>query len=155
MPGYKIHLVGGLATFSIIAAICHSTFIPIHHNFFIFSVGFLLTLLGSIFPDIDTVSVMQRLFYSAMAITLLALLISSHTHLFVLAGALCILIALLRHRTITHHPLFLLIMPFAIVLYLSTFNNINQQNLFIAYLFFVSGALSHLLLDFYLPKRFY
>ncbi|MFA6526795.1 MAG: metal-dependent hydrolase [Candidatus Babeliales bacterium] len=155
MPGYRTHLVGGLAAFSIITAICHTTFLPIQNNVLVFIAGFCLALLGSIFPDIDTVSVMQRLFYSTMAVALLALLISCHTQLFVLAGTLCIAIALLRHRTITHHALFLILMPFAIMLYCSTFDNSNQQAMFIFYLFFVGGALSHLLLDFYLPKRFH
>lgn len=155
MPGYRIHLIGGVATFSCITAICHMTGFTIQDNFFIFAAGLGLSLLGSIFPDIDTVSVMQRLFYSTMAITLLALLISSHTTLFVLAGTLCVIIALLRHRTITHNFLFLLLMPLTIAMYCSTLNGINQRWVSIAYLFFVSGALSHLLLDFYLPKRFH
>lgn len=155
MPGHRVHLVGGVATFSLITAICHTSGFIIQNNVFIFALGLGLSLLGSIFPDIDITSVMQRLFYTTMVITLLALLCLGLTHLFFIASASCFAVALLKHRTITHSPVFLVVAPLVLIFAAGQWEHLIQGNLVPCYFFFVGGALSHVILDFYLPKRFH
>lgn len=148
MPGYKTHVLGGLVSFSFVAAVYQQTGYPITIHPAPFAIGFILSMIGSIFPDIDTASVMQRLFYSAMAITLLIGLVTRHIHFFIAGGLLCIGIAFLRHRTITHNPLFLILIPLVPAAYVT-----DQDAAKLLYTFFTCSTLSHLALDFYLPKR--
>jgi len=146
MPNYKGHLVAGAITFV-------ATFYTLNHFgsqmpstehmvFFLF-----VTLIGSIFPDIDTRSKMQKYFYISSAIVFPLLLFSKTLNYVFLIAGLCIAIPCLRHRTITHNPFFILGLPGLLVLYAVLFYPSTQQLALFYYIFFVSGALSHIFLD--------
>jgi len=154
MPNYKTHLVGGAVSFVLVyklAALCA----PSHQISIIPAVGGLgLTLLGSIFPDIDIPSRMQTLFYQVMALVLLVTLLFQFWKLFLSACALSCIIFLLRHRTITHRPWFLLLFPLAILGYFLKISSVSLHLGLFLYSCFVIGALSHILLDFGIKKLF-
>ncbi len=145
MPGYKTHLCGGLVVFlSAVALLLSITDLP---GFFELSIYLSCALLGSIFPDIDVASKMQRLFFVGSTGVLSCALLTNRTHLFLVIGGCVLLVTLLRHRTLTHQIGFLVSMPIffslgAVYLYNLPFN-------FVAYacLFFVAGCVSHVVLD--------
>jgi hypothetical protein len=111
-----------------------------------------ITLLGSLIPDLDITSKIQRIFYFCVIIAFLVFLLAHQwTHLLATSG-LAIVIGLLRHRTILHHPVFLALLPLPIIYYMSN-NNFSLYSTILPALFFIGGAWSHLLLDFGLKMR--
>ncbi|MBY0353375.1 metal-dependent hydrolase [Candidatus Babeliales bacterium] len=145
MPGYRVHLSAGLVTWIVVwQATAHFLYPPTTADL-LFGLG--LGLVGSIFPDIDVRSKMQRLFYlSAIVIVPVALWYHAWQFFFCFAAA-AFLVAIVRHRTITHQSWFLVLMPGFFVLYLGYFNQASFNHIISYYLFFVAGALSHVFLD--------
>ncbi len=145
MPGYKTHLLGGLAAFfatSLVLAKALSMSSPT-----LFLGYFLCALIGSIFPDIDIASKMQRLFFIAATGALSFALLTNRTSCFLIISGSVLLVTLLRHRTLTHQVYFLICMPFffalgSVYLYKLPFNPVINSTIF-----FVMGCLSHVFLD--------
>ena len=147
MPNYKTHLVGGLVTFLCIVPATTSTSLltsPSPEELFVY---LCVCLLGSIFPDIDVKSKMQRLFYGAATLAIVLTLLSQAWTLFFIISFCAVIVAMLRHRTITHQIWFLIAIPGIIALYLSHLKSIDFNLIASIYLFFVGGALSHVILD--------
>ncbi len=147
MPGYKTHLVGGACaavglTTLLVTSSCTLSLIPYELPFYL-----ACSLLGSIFPDIDITSKMQRLFYGAACIICIMAIIQQSNHLLSIMTFFVILIPHIKHRTITHHPLFIIVMPHAVLMYMRYHHDISMRVGLLAYLFFVAGALSHIILD--------
>ena len=145
MPNYKSHLVGGALAFTGTLKLTYSlwnqpTVIQI-------PVCLAICLLGSLFPDIDVTSKMQRLFYLAAAITLPVTLLYQQWTLFFVITGVAFFITYLRHRTLTHNMWFIISMPALLLLYLSHQNKAIFNQAFLWYLYFVAGALSHVILD--------
>jgi hypothetical protein len=143
MPGYKGHLLGGAAafgvTFAIIGWCCASRLTA--------GEWLLCSLVGSLFPDVDIKSKGQKLFYSLLLIVLVVLIIKQRLDL--LAGlSLCAVVPLIvRHRGLFHNTLFIIALPFAVwFLMQSVFPDYKHVLLFDT-MFFVAGAISHLILD--------
>lgn len=145
MPGYKAHLAVG-------SAVCGLTYITTINVFQLPTLPQLplcifLGLVGSIFPDIDIRSKMQKIYYRMATLgVLVTLFLQAWTPFFIL-GAISCLITTLTHRTMTHHYWFLTVTPLFIVLYVSYWaNHLFHPGLTYA-LFFIFGALSHVILD--------
>ncbi len=146
MPNYKGHLIAGAVTFAAtLYTLNHfGTPMPSTETMALF---LLVTLVGSIFPDIDTKSKMQKYFYVSSAFIFPALLFTRTLNYVFLIAGLCIAIPCLRHRTITHNPFFILGLPGLMALYAVLFYPSTQQLVLFCYIFFVCGALSHIFLD--------
>ncbi len=150
MPGYKEHLLGGAAafgvTFAIIGSCCASRLTA--------GEWLLCSLLGSLFPDVDIKSKGQKVFYSILLVVLIVLIIKQRLDL--LAGlSLCAVVPLIvRHRGIFHNPLFVAALPFTVWFLLQTVFPDYKHILFYDTLFFVVGAISHLILDRGLKRAF-
>ncbi|MFH1832482.1 MAG: metal-dependent hydrolase [bacterium] len=151
MPTYKTHLVGGVASFFVMLKITQYIWdkptpaqIPI---------CLAICLLGSVFPDIDALkSKIQRIFYILVAALLLGALFFENWTLFFLISALALLVTQLKHRTLTHNISFLVSMPGFILLYISFGNQALFYPALIIYLYFIAGAISHVLLDTFVTK---
>jgi len=160
MPKYKTHLAGGFIIFILVVfamqffiskqIIRISTPTAILYLFF--------TLLGSLFPDIDTKSRIQKfLYYPLFLVIIIAILFKNWLLLSVLA-VIALIPILSNHRNLTHRIWFVILVPlFAALLVIHSFSegslilNLNKQFTSLTlncYLFFVAGAISHLLLDF-------
>jgi hypothetical protein len=111
------------------------------------------TLLGSLIPDLDVTSKIQRLFYLCVIGAFVGLLFTHQWLLLCITACLALVIGLLPHRTILHHPVFLALFPLPIIYYMSNNNFSLSSALFLA-LFFIAGSWSHLLLDFGIKKSF-
>jgi len=145
MPGYKKHLIGGLAAFAVVHTVLQKPLTP--NNLL---VPFTCSLLGSLFPDVDTKSVGQKLFYYIMA-GLTAFTVFKRWWGVLSATSLISLFPLLvNHRGIIHTIWFVTLVPLAGPIIIAYSAPHFASLCWNAYIYFVAGALSHLLLDRYL-----
>ncbi len=144
MPGYKGHLIGGAIAFACltIALSCWqkpSFFLAIHY--------FVCALLGSLFPDIDTKSRGQGIFYRIVLIVLAFLLYNGQHYLFMLLSLLAFAPLLVAHRGLFHRPFFLISVPL-IIFGICFFSGLVVGPIAFGYtIFFIIGSLSHIFLD--------
>jgi hypothetical protein len=105
------------------------------------------TLAGSLFPDIDIKSKGQKYFY--YIILILFVLLMGHGKYQMLSCISFIIITpmLSRHRGIFHSVWLLIVLPITIWAFMSIFFPVMIRPLLINMLFFIAGALSHVLLD--------
>ncbi len=144
MPGYRAHLVGGLAAFSGAYLLIKSP-----TNTDILQVMQLLgwCLLGSLFPDIDTKSMGRLIWYRILGVMAVAGLILDQWAIIGFSGSLFALSLLAKHRGLFHRLWFIFLLA---LLGLIVTDVVAPQYLFYmqqAILFFVIGAFSHILLD--------
>jgi len=156
MPSYKYHLLAGVTTYIILVRL--TTLAPQCGYFSLKHYAILLgcCLLGSIFPDIDIQSSMQRIFFKSMVVALpVALFIN--TTLFIGLSIACLATLVLPHRSLTHHPLFLIIFPLILATTVAAKHPQHRLFLFTICIYFIIGALSHRLLDVgfarFIPKK--
>ncbi len=151
MPNYKTHLTGGFITFILIVFVF--TYILKQQNIIHLSLAnatifMLFCLFGSLFPDIDTKSKIQKyVYYPLFAAIIITILTKNWVFLSILS-VLAFIPILVNHRQLTHKTWFVIFVPLLPVILSSSLSKTNSKELFIAYLFFVAGALSHLILDF-------
>ena len=146
MPTYRIHIIGGLASFGACYQVLQTwapTLPLTWHHWATFGA---LAVLGSIFPDIDVKSNMQKIFYGCMV---LALPVAYYVNFkaFMILAILSGTFLILRHRGITHQAWFLIAMPLALGGYLVSQHAHQAELIFPGCLFFSVGGLSHILLD--------
>lgn len=148
MPTYKTHLVGGVVTFllSLIVAgsLCNTiSFAP--HDYLLYLAA---TCLGALFPDIDTRSMIQR--FLLFLILILCICAFIYQWWVLLVGVLFVILwlAIVKHRTTTHRKRFIFLLPLVIIAFVAIKYPEYLKQAVIAYAFFVSGALSHIFLDF-------
>jgi membrane-bound metal-dependent hydrolase YbcI (DUF457 family) len=146
MPSSRVHLLAGAALFA--GAYYGMKKIGLIDHFSWPMQAFLcgITLLGSIFPDIDIASNMQKTFYKSM-IVILPVAFFLNRRCFILLVALSGLLQILRHRGITHNPAFLIIFPPAIGLALAFQQPAQTTQIVTACILLSLGALSHVVLD--------
>jgi len=149
MPGYRTHLVGGVAAYGItlclLRSYCGSVFVGIE--------WFLFTLAGSLFPDIDTKSKGQKYLYFILLITIIILAIQRK---FLIMAMLCVatfIPIIARHRGLFHKPGFVVGFPVAVAIIISLYAPAYQRVVFFDALFFIIGGLFHLFLDFGIRRR--
>jgi hypothetical protein len=143
MPGYKGHLVGGAVMFSITVFALRS----LHPSVPTLMEWCTCTMLGSLFPDIDTKSKGQRLFYLALCITLIVLAIQRNFKLVTALGIIGLLPVLVHHRGLFHRLWFVVSVPMLVAWFGSTCMPHCTRSFFFDALFFSLGAISHLWLD--------
>ncbi|MEX0672010.1 MAG: metal-dependent hydrolase [Candidatus Babeliales bacterium] len=151
MPGYRTHVLGGLAAFGVTYFFVQS---PMHTDPILVAQLAAWCLLGSLFPDIDTKSMGRLVWFRILGGMALFGLIAQQGAIVGLSGTLWLLALIANHRGLFHRFWFILLLALLGLMvtdiiapqYLGYMNN--------ALLFFVIGALSHLLLDFGLRKTF-
>jgi len=155
MSTYRFHILGGAAAFGLLH-LGAQHIVPgyLSHSWTVLA-GFLaIAMLGSIFPDIDVKSNMQKIFIATMVIALpLAYAMQKY---YVLAALIAISIGLviIRHRGLTHRAWFLIAFPLLFGCYLSHRYPADTELIYSACLFFSAGGLSHLVMDFGISRFF-
>lgn len=147
MPGYKGHLLGGL--FFAVMGIVGSVLL----GWMVFNpllgaglVGFCL--LGALFPDVDTDSKGQNLFYVVFAGVDLGLILREDYMWAAWLGLFAMLPAIGSHRGWTHTWWAMLVVPLPILALPAVLLGIGSVQPFVPfYLAFALGYFSHLLLD--------
>jgi hypothetical protein len=147
MPGYRGHLVGGSIAFALLCIAIRPPFSFVGQCELL-----LLTCLGALFPDIDTKSCGQRYFYSLLGI-LFAILFFYHQFIVISLLALVGIVPLIvPHRGPFHNPKIICCIVMICIFGLSGSLSIRLKYLWWQGLFFFTGALSHLLLDYGIKK---
>ena len=147
MPGYKGHLAGGAVAAGIgtVGALLLGwlAFNPMQVAGL---VGFCL--LGALFPDVDTDSKGQSLFYGLFAIIDLGLIVNDQFYWAAWLGFFAMLPAIGSHRGWTHTWWAMLLVPMPILLVPFFVLGAAKMDPFLPYyLAFATGYLSHLALD--------
>lgn len=146
MPGYKTHVVGG-ALFYIGALFLVATYCIAKPSIAVALEWFFCCIIGSLFPDIDTKSQGQMLFYKIIAIVLLVLLYKKKIALFIWAALLALLPLLVHHRGLFHKIWFIIAFSCASVFFVSHLYPAVYSRLVFDAFFFAIGAFSHIIFD--------
>lgn len=150
MPNYKTHLFGGFVTYLLLF------YILINQNPSILtSVQWLFCcLIGSLFPDIDTKSKIQKLFYTALLITFTILAFNNQTEIMISLSFLGLIPIVVKHRGIFHKAWFLSFISLSILFVSHLYFPKSLNDIFISLTFFTIGAFSHLYLDLGIKRMF-
>lgn len=152
MPNYRGHLVGGVFTYLVMIAIATKTCFPISLKINTLISWFIALLLGSLFPDIDVISVGQKFFFYFIFVTTVIVILLQEWNLLFFLGLAAFFPLCIRHRGIMHHPLFVITTPLLIPVAINYYQPAFFNGIIIITLFFIAGAMSHLILDFGLVK---
>jgi membrane-bound metal-dependent hydrolase YbcI (DUF457 family) len=146
MPGYKAHIGGGIIIGGgcLAAANWFKVFQPEPETAIVLMVA---ALLGALFPDTDTDSRGQKLFYVSLVILDLVLMIQGRYKWAAILGFCAMLPAIGHHRGWTHTWWAMLTIPLPIILLPAIFYGTDPERLLPFYLAAVVGYFSHLLLD--------
>lgn len=143
MPNYKGHLVGGFFAYCLV---------------FIFILRctpslatacewLLFTLAGALFPDVDIKSKGQKYFYYVVFGIFMFLAFTKRFIHLSLLSFIAITPMLVKHRGIFHDVWFVIVMPLCIWLVMRVIFPWLCWPLLYNTLFFIAGALSHIILD--------
>lgn len=150
MPGYKGHFFGALLFFVIILA--GLLFFQCSASWKICAQGLFFTILGALFPDIDTKSQGQKLFYAVLCIVLISLICYKKYLLGITIALLGFIPLFSRHRGLFHSFWFAAVLVSVcisvIVLQFPLYTALAIHN----GVFFLVGVYSHLVLDFGLRR---
>lgn len=152
MPGYKGHLAGGTATFFLIYYSATKVFANTTYNNKEIVLAFVFCLLGSLFPDIDTKSFGQKIFYSLLAIPIALAIAMQEWRLLASLSVISLFPLLVNHRGIIHTVWFVTLAPLSIPFVIGYKSPQFGHGTWLIYIYFVAGALSHLILDYGLLK---
>ena len=144
MPNYKTHLVAGTVTYAGLLVAMQSSFNP---NLFTALQWLSCCLIGSLFPDIDTKSKIQKLFYIFLLIVLITLTLKNKTKLFMPLSFIGIIPLIVNHRGIFHKLWFIIAIGLTIVLIVNIYSPSQTTLALNNVIFFIAGAFSHLWLD--------
>lgn len=152
MPNFKGHLTGGIATYLFILMLASQLTLRIYTNYSEMFLWLGLCLLGALFPDIDIRSKGQKIFYAILLLVLVWSIAYQQWSVLSVASIVSVIPLISRHRGISHNLWFILIIPMIIPITISYKGfQLTKASLF-AYIFFVAGAISHLVLDFGLVR---
>ena len=143
MPGFRGHLAGGTVTY---LAILHSMNLSAMTPAVIIS-GFVFCLIGSLFPDVDIKSKGQSLFYKIALVVLCCFLWYERTDLFIGLSLLATVPLLVKHRGLFHQLWFLIFISISTGLVIGSFHAQFSVWAMKNALFFLAGAISHIVLD--------
>ncbi len=143
MPGFRGHLIGGTITYLLILQ--YLKLLPIESSVIVS--GFVFCLIGSLFPDVDIKSKGQKLFYSLALFVLCCFLWYERTDLFIGLSFLATVPLLVKHRGLFHQVWFLIFISITTGLVIGSFHDQYSAWAMKNALFFLAGAISHIVLD--------
>lgn len=146
MPGYLGHLAGGALTgAAVLGGLAWSgTYVPGTTQLAVLGA---LVLLGSLFPDVDTDSRGQHIFYLILAALDVALIIQGYYKWAAVLGLAAMFPAMGSHRGWTHTWWAMLLVPLPLVLLPFWLYGSTPRTLAPFYGAAVVGYFSHLMLD--------
>lgn len=150
MPNYKTHLSAGFAVYlALFYLVCNCS------SSLTQAMQLLLCcLIGSIFPDVDTKSKMQKIFYVSLLFVFIFLLFHNQIKLMIYLSFIGLTPLLVNHRGIFHKPWFILLIAISISLAADVYCPGCLNQALVYSLFFVCGAISHIWLDVGFKKMF-
>lgn len=143
MPGYKAHLLGGSVTYLVILQLIKGS----NPTVSVLAQGYVFCILGSLFPDVDIKSKGQNLFYLFALIMLCCFLYYERIDLFIGLSLGVFTPLLVKHRGLFHKAWFLIAISFFMGILVDSFHTQPCTWAIKNALFFLTGALSHIVLD--------
>ena len=160
MPGYKGHIIGAVvcnAAYVGTLASVPPTILDNTHNIVSneqLLVGlFVIAVLFGLFPDIDTNSKGQHIFYGLAIIADILLIMDGRMVAAAFLGLLAMTPIVGKHRGWTHSKLAMLLVPSPIIVIPYLYNQAILDTALIVYGAAVTGYFSHLLFDGMIWKR--
>lgn len=161
MANYKGHIVGGLAA-GVVYAIA-MTVVPVERlaeyaqlldDWQALAAVFVVAMLFALFPDVDTNSKAQDIFFWLIFIVDVLLIWNGYFIAAAFLGLIAMLPILTHHRGWTHAKWAMVLVPLPIVLVPLLYSNTLLPIAVVYYGAAVTGYFSHLLLDGLIWKRF-
>lgn len=118
------------------------------------AIWFVCCLAGGLFPDIDTKSMGQRIFYSLFLVFFFVLWFYSQWQLLAAFSLFSLIPMCVNHRGLTHNAWFILALSGGVGYWLSLYMPSHIVVISYAALSFAVGALSHLYFDLGATKMF-
>ena len=131
MPGYRVHLLGGLVSFVLLYSLGLKEAWPM---------SLMVSLFGSLFPDLDTKSKVQIYTYRILAVFALFLALFQCWQFLVILVPILLFPLIIHHRGITHRIWFLALVASLVYFYVPC---LGQY----AAIYFFVAAFSHIILD--------
>jgi len=149
MPGYRTHLVGGVAAYGLtlflLRSYCGSVFLAAE--------WLLFALAGSLFPDVDTKSKGRKILYKILFIAMIILALQRKFVPMAIIGFFSIVPLVVRHRGLFHKWWFVIGLPSVVAIGIGLYAPAYARIVVFDAIFFIVGAASHLLLDSVIKKR--
>ena len=144
---YKWHIIGGAIAYScILLGLSVMSFSISLENSILW---FFISIFGALFPDIDTQSKIRRLIYGKRLFVFFAilLLLKTSSIILIFLTFLAILPFIAKHRGFFHSIFLLVGLPITLSITLSWYYPAQTYVIITTSIFFITGALSHVLLD--------
>jgi len=153
MPNYKTHLVGGFFAFAFLYKLSAKLLSKRFYSPEEMAFSLLLCLLGSLFPDIDTKSYGQRMFYFLLLTMIFGSILLNQWRLLIVLSSFAMFPFFVGHRGITHRLWFSAITPLPI--FITIFDKTSKLSTIskTGYFYFLAGVISHLVLDYSKPLK--
>lgn len=161
MANYKGHLIGGVALGT--AYVAAMSYVPVErlaeasgllHDWQALAAVLVLSVLFALFPDIDTNSKGQNIFFGLAFVMDVLLIANGNIQAAAYLGLIAMLPIVGKHRGWTHSKLAMLVVPLPIVVVPYLYNDSILPISLIYYGAAVAGYFSHLLLDGLILKWF-
>lgn len=144
MPEHKTHLfVGFLVYIALLYLILFFGPISAERKIELF----MYTLIGALFPDVDTKSKIQRVLYIIFFILLLLLAYTKQYVAATATGVLACIPLMVHHRTLFHSKLFLIFLGASAYGATYFYYPVYAPTMLYNVLFFLAGSFSHLFAD--------
>lgn len=161
MSGYKGHIAGGIAANAVYLAgvkllpgdILERWNINLE-DWQLIAGLFVIAVLFALFPDVDTNSVGQNIFFGIAFVADILLLVAGKFEAAAYLGLLAMLPVIAKHRGWTHHKLAMVLVPLPILVIPYVQNQKIWSLGLLIYGSAVVGYFSHLLLDGLIVRRF-
>jgi membrane-bound metal-dependent hydrolase YbcI (DUF457 family) len=150
LPNYKGHLFGGTIVF-FVSLLGFHRFNPTRLTMLEW---YFFCLLGSLFPDVDTKSKGQKLFYQLLMVVMVWFFAQQKLHAIAFVAFLAFFPLVAKHRGFTHSISFLILLFGAIVTYSYCQCYAYLPIILFDLCYFFLGAVSHILLDKGIRKTF-
>ncbi|HZM64591.1 MAG TPA: metal-dependent hydrolase [Candidatus Saccharimonadales bacterium] len=162
MSGYKGHIVGAVAANTVYLAgvkvlpndLLERSNISLQDWQLLIGL-FVVAILFGLFPDVDTNSVGQNLFFGIAFVAMIVLIVTGKFEPAAYLGLLAMMPIVGKHRGWTHHKLAMVLVPLPIVI----IPYLNNQHIWtlglLIYGAAVAGYFSHLLLDGLIIRAFH
>ncbi|MCL4380132.1 metal-dependent hydrolase [Candidatus Dependentiae bacterium] len=146
MANFVGHCMAGIVTATIVSylAICNGMI----HNTTALAMIAASTLLGALFPDLDTKSIIQLWLYRAIALSLIVLYFNNITMLMIIVPVTLLIPMIVRHRGIFHQVWFLIFCATIGGAIAHRYGDLSWPLTVLLVVGFLFGAFSHLILDF-------
>jgi hypothetical protein len=146
MPGYKTHVVVGAGVYGLaLYGLQHG--MHLQPTVLTACEWGLFAIFGSLFPDVDTKSKGQKLFYLLLAVIFAIMLLRGQMAMVGVLSFMALLPMVVPHRGIFHRWWFITAFAGAMVIWCASATTIACRVLLFDASFFILGAMSHLWLD--------